>query len=164
VVGTHRTEVGDGRLTLTLAYNYNENEVTRANPNVISRDQRVTIENLAPKHRANLSSNWSYQDWSINGRMNYYSTWINEIDYAGQTFSAETTLDLDVSYRLSDSYAISLGVNNLGDVRPDKIKQSATNDVFPLTGGLSNGTVYPRNGGPFGINGRFTYLRLAADF
>jgi len=164
VVGTHRTEVGDGRLTLTLAYNYNENEVTRANPNVISRDQRVTIENLAPKHRVNLSSNWSYQDWSINGRMNYYSKWINEIDYAGQTFGAETTLDLDVSYRLADSYAISLGVNNLGDVRPDKIKQSATNDVFPLTGGLTNGTVYPRNGGPFGINGRFTYLRLAVDF
>jgi iron complex outermembrane receptor protein len=55
-------------------------------------------------------------------------------------------------------------VNNLGDVRPDRIKQSATVNVYPLTGGTAAGEVYPRNGGPFGINGRFMYLRLTADF
>ena len=164
VVGTHRTELGSGRLTLTLAYNYNENEVTRANANVISREQRVTIENLAPRHRANLSGNWSFQDWSINGRMNHYSKWINEIDYAGQTFGAETTVDLDITRTLAERYSITLGVNNLGDVRPDRIKQSATVNVYPLTGGTAAGEVYPRNGGPFGINGRFMYLRLTADF
>jgi iron complex outermembrane receptor protein len=32
--------------------------------------------------------------------------------------------------------------------------------VYPLTGGTSDGQVFPRNGGPFDFNGGFYYTRL----
>jgi len=164
VVGTHNTELAGARVALTLAYNYNENEVTRANASVIANDQRITIENLAPKHRVIFSTNWSYQNWSINGRANYYSKWINQIDYPGQEFGAETTADLDVNYTVAEKYTVTLGVNNVFNTKPDKLKQTSAINIFPLTGGADNGSVYPRNGGPFGINGGFWYVRLKADF
>jgi iron complex outermembrane receptor protein len=164
VVGTHNTELAGARVAFTLAYNYNENEVTRANATVIANDQRITIENLAPKHRANFNTNWSFQNWSINGRLNYYSKWINEIDYPGQAFGAETTADLDVNYTVAEKYTVTLGANNLLNTKPDKLKQTSAINIFPLTGGADNGSVYPRNGGPFGINGGFWYVRLKADF
>lgn len=164
IVGTHKTEVLGGATTLTLAYNYNKNEVTRANANVISRAQIVTIQNLAPKHRANFNVNWSSDKWTLNGRVNYYGEWLTEIEYPGQTFGAKATADLDVSYQVNDNYAITVGAQNLFSEVPDKIAQSASNNVFPLTGGLADGQIYPRSGGPFGINGGFWYVRLKASY
>jgi iron complex outermembrane recepter protein len=169
VVATHNTELAGARLAFTAAYNYNENEVTRANPNVISTAQRITVENLAPKHRLNFNTNWSLENWTVNGRLNYYGEWINQIDYPNQTFDAKTTADLDVSYTIKEKYTITVGASNLGNVKPDKIKQSPIGaataiNVFPLTGSLADGQIYPRNGGPFGINGGFWYVRLKADF
>jgi iron complex outermembrane receptor protein len=47
---------------------------------------------------------------------------------------------------------------------PDKVKNSAVNAVYVLTHSLDNGMVYPRNGGPFGLNGGLWYVRLKAKF
>ena len=43
-------------------------------------------------------------------------------------------------------------------------QNSAVNPVYALTNSLENGTVYPRNGGPFGINGGFWYVRLRVKY
>lgn len=164
IVGTHVTELFDARVTFTLAYNRNENEVTRANPGVISRAQTITIENLAPKDRLNLSSNWSWGDLTVNARANYFGKWQVEIDYPGQVFDAKTTFDLDVSYDITENYTITVGAQNLFSEYPDRIAQSAAVNVFPVTGGLADGQVYPRGGGPFGMNGGFWYVNLRASF
>jgi len=47
---------------------------------------------------------------------------------------------------------------------PDKVDATADAPIYVITGGTENGTVYPRNGGPFGINGAFWYARLQAKF
>jgi iron complex outermembrane receptor protein len=47
---------------------------------------------------------------------------------------------------------------------PDKIAQSSSINVFPISGGLADGQVYPRSGGPFGMNGGFGYVSLKANF
>ena len=39
-----------------------------------------------------------------------------------------------------------------------------TNPVYPIVGGLADGQVYPRNGGPFGFNGAFWYMSLRINF
>lgn len=168
VVGTHVTDLFNARATFTLAYNRNENEVTRANPGVISQAQTITIENLAPKDRLNLSANLAWDKLTLNLRANYFGKWRVELDYPNQVFGAKTTFDLDASYKLSDNYTISFGAQNLFNTYPDKIAQCNTPgcnvNVFPITGGLNDGQVYPRGGGPFGINGGFGYISLKATF
>lgn len=164
LVGTYRTDVGAGNLGLTLAYNYNKNEVTKFDPDAIGEAQIITAERLAPNHRANLQGSWSVGDWTINAVERYYGDWRAEADYPGQVFSAKFTTDLDVSYTLMEKYKLTVGASNVFDARPDKIRQSDTNPVFPLVGGTADGQVYPRNGGPFGFNGTFWYATVRIDF
>jgi hypothetical protein len=36
--------------------------------------------------------------------------------------------------------------------------------IYPANGGKADGELYPRTGGPFGLNGAFWYVRLSAAF
>ncbi len=164
LVGTYTTGLGAGDLAITLAYNYNDNEVTDFDPAAIGPAQIITAERLAPSHRANLQLGWTFGDWWINAVQHYYGDWRAETDYPGQTFGAEYTTDLNVSYTFMEKYTLTLGGMNVFDAYPDKIAQSDTNSVFPIVGGLLDGSVYPRNGGPFGFNGAFWYMTLRVNF
>lgn len=163
-VTTYRTQLVGGPLSLTLAYNYNKSKVTDFDPAVISAAQRFNISNLPPKHRANFAANWQIGGFTINARENYYSSWANQLEYPGQRFGSKFLTDLDISYTFADHYTLTLGANNLFNARPDKIAPTATNPIYQLTGSLADGQVYPRSGGPFGINGGFYYARVAIDF
>ena len=164
-------------MTWTLAYNYNHSKVTSFKPGVISLGQRLDVAHLAPNHRATLSANWTHGPLSINARENYYGSWIDVIDYcqtqvgsgcnnptSWQTFGAKFTTDVDVSYTFLRYITLTLGANNLFNTYPDKVANSAVNPVYVLTHSLDNGTVYPRSGGPFGINGGFYYAKLRFKF
>lgn len=159
-VANYRTRLLDGGLNLTVAYNYNESEVTNFNPSVISAAQRFNIANLPPKHRLNASANWQIGDFQTNARVNYFSSWANQLEYPGQRFSGKATADLDLSYTFAEHYTLTVGANNIFDTYPDKINPSTTNPIYALTSSLADGQVYPRSGGPFGINGGFYYARL----
>jgi iron complex outermembrane receptor protein len=63
-----------------------------------------------------------------------------------------------------DHFTLSVGANNLFDEYPDKIAASTFNPIFELTDSLGDGQVYPRNGGPFGLNGGFWYVRLRVNY
>lgn len=164
VVGTYRSDFGGGKLNLTLAYNYNKNKVTRFVPGTISAAQVSDAENLAPKHRLNLMANWSRGPLAVNLSEHYYSSWSDSNDYPGQVFGAKWTTDLDVSYTFADHFTLSVGSTNLFNTYPDKIMPTAANPIYPLTGSTADGQIYPRNGGPFGFNGGFWYVRARVKF
>lgn len=163
-VATYRTDFAGGSLNATLAYAYNKSKVTDFNPSVISADQRFNISNLPPKHRLNASANWQIGDFQVNGRVNYFSSWANRLEYPGQRFSGKATVDLDASYTFMDHYTLTVGANNLLDTYPDRIAPTTTNPIYALTDSLADGQVYPRSGGPFGINGGFYYVRLRVKY
>ena len=163
-VASYRTRLMDGPLNLTMAYAYNESEVTSFNPSVISADQRFNIANLPPRHRINTSANWQLGDFQMNARVNYYSSWANQLEYPGQRFGGKATADLDLSYTFMDHFTLTVGANNILDTYPDKIKASTTNPIFLSTGSLADGQIYPRSGGPFGINGGFYYARIRIKY
>ena len=64
----------------------------------------------------------------------------------------------------AQNITVAVGGKNIFNAYPDRIVNSASNKVYPQTGGLVDGEVYPRTGGPFGFNGAFFYFRLAAKF
>jgi iron complex outermembrane recepter protein len=164
LIGSYRTDAFGGKLTTTLAYNYNKSKVTKFDANVISAAQRSDISNFAPKHRIILSSGLQVGDFSINTRQNYYSSWSTQNDYPGQVFGAKFTSDLDASYTFADHYTLTIGANNLFNTKPDRIKGTTANPIFALTGSTGDGQVYPRSGGPFGINGGFWYVRVKVKY
>lgn len=184
VVGTLRTDFIFGKLTLTAAYNYNTTAVSKVKSttlfgttvNTASARQIVNIDRFAPNHRANLTATVDDGPFSITLRGNYYGPWRDDIDYntdanlaagnPGQEFRAKVTTDLDVSYTFAKMFTLTVGAQNLFNVYPDKLRQNSAAGVyiFPLTGGNDVGSVYPRPGGPFGINGGFYYTRLRVKF
>lgn len=177
LVGTYRTGLANGDLNLTLAYNYNKTKVTKFDPASISRAQIVDAERLAPSHRANLQATWKLGNFTLNAIEHFYGSWRSERDYPalppaqqlpgtplGQKFGSKFTTDVELSYTFMDHFTLSVGANNLFDQYPDRIKASLANPIFLLTDSLSDGQVYPRNGGPFGINGGFWYTRLRVKY
>jgi len=191
VVANYRTDLAGGDLNLTLAYNYNMSKVTDFDPGVIGQTQVIDIKRLAPNHRASFAANWSMDNWAVNLRESYYGVWRDSNDYPirvgnvscpsgvspavgdtttpcsiidGQHFGAKFITDLDVSYTFMEKYTLTVGANNLFNTYPDKIDATISNRIYALTNSLDNGSVYPRSGGPFGINGGFWYARLRVKY
>jgi iron complex outermembrane receptor protein len=163
-VGTFVPEMPTGSLSLTLAYNYNDTEVTEYDEDIIGDAQRTDIEGIIPKHRGTFTANYSIGDFTLTARENYYSSFTLEQEFPGQTFSSKATTDLEASYTLAERYTVALGAINVFNTYPDKIKASDANPIYVLTNSLSNGQVYPNSGGPFGANGGFWYARVNVKF
>ena len=181
-VANYRTELMGGPLNFTLAYSYNNLKsknikLTTTGQPLVSLQQQYNIANLAPQNRVTASAAWQVANFTINARANYYGEWSNALEYnlvapvAGATtaplsqiFSAKTLFDLDVSYTFAEHYTLTLGANNLFNTFPDKIAASPVNPIYALSGGLNDGQVYPRSGGPFGMNGGFYYARVRVKF
>jgi iron complex outermembrane recepter protein len=168
-VANYRTDLMGGPLNLTLAYSYNALKAknikrSRSGQPLISADQEFNIANLAPQNRITASAGWQIGGFSTNLRANYYGSFANQLEYPGQRFGAKTLFDLDASYTFAEHFTLTVGANNLFNVFPDKIKATTTNPIFIATGGLNDGQVYPRSGGPFGMNGGFYYARLRIKY
>jgi len=164
LVGTYLFHVGAGTLSTTLAYNYNKTDVDSYDPTVISPARIIDIQHYAPNNRVNLNLDYHLDKLIVSVHENYYGSFRDQNDYAGQLFASKTTTDLDVSYEVWKNVTVAIGGRNVFNAYPDKIANSAANHVYPQTGGLVDGEVYPRTGGPFGFNGAFYYLRADAKF
>lgn len=173
-VGTYHTNVGSDRYNVSLAYNYNKSTADKYDPAAIATYQIIDIQHLAPNNRATLSGSWGRGNVTVNLRENYFGSWVDANDYptahaggnvtAGQQFGAKFTTDLDVGCNFFEHYTATLGAANLFNTHPDKIMNTADNPIMALTGGTTDGQVYPRSGGPFGINGAFYYVSIRAKF
>jgi iron complex outermembrane receptor protein len=63
-----------------------------------------------------------------------------------------------------EHYTVTVGANNLFNTHPDRIRNTADNPIYVLTGSTADGQVYPRLGGPFGFNGGLWYVRLRVKY
>jgi iron complex outermembrane recepter protein len=164
VIGSYRSSLFGAQANFTLAYNYNKSKVTKFDPLVISNTQRSDIANFAPKHRIILSSGLTFGNFALNSRVNYYSKWSVQADYPGQVFGAKFTTDLDLSYTFAERFTLTAGANNLFNTKPDRIAPTTANPIFAVTNSTGDGQIYPRSGGPFGINGGFWYIRAKVKY
>jgi iron complex outermembrane receptor protein len=84
-----------------------------------------------------------------------YGHWVADpTGVFAQAFSGKTLADLSLSYRLSAGLVVTAGVENLGDVYPDKLVGAAV---------LATGYIYGDES-PFGLEGRAYFLRLQARY
>ncbi len=165
-VTTYNTRIGDlGSLRLSAAFNYNKTKIAQVADNpaelaglnleLFNRQQQGIITDNTPTTKLVLSG-----DWTISGlNLNLRGTRYGKIDYIQSTANldqharAKWITDMDVSYKLTDSTTIAVGVNNLFDVYPDEMTLTNT------TGGPN----FMANS-PFGFYGGYYYGRLTVRF
>jgi len=206
IVANERIALGAaGRLLLTAAANFNKTEVTSFNSSsstinndvtvgvnnlqnrLFDRQQRTRLERGNPRSKVNLSAAYTVGKFGVEAR----TVRFGEIQSADanparanldQTFSAKWITDLTVSVQLAKQLGLTLGVNNLFDVYPDKIyvdpRNNANNfNAPPLTASGAIDTTRPDlsynssldnsnrgrflySANQFGFNGAYYFGRL----
>ena len=155
-------ELGPGSLTVDLRHNFNEQEVSNVIANTINASRVFDLENQVPEQRTTLS--FDYQTGEMFGgyvRINRYGSW----ESTGGLFSpgdasdaasygSEVLVDIEATLTLNEMFRITVGAENVFDVEPD-LEQDAILGVLGARTAITS---------PFGNNGGFWYVRLAADF
>lgn len=156
---------GSGNLRLQAAYNRTDTDLTGSitTPpalvgleNVLfDREQTQRVTCAQPKDNVRLTADWQRGGLNALVRGSRYGEYCFPTNVVAndQTFSAKFLTDLELSYR-RDHYTIGLGVQNLFDTFPDKLRTANSSFLVQTFPSIS----------PFGFNGRFLYARLAYRF
>ena len=157
LVGSYATELGAGRLNLTLGWNYNKTEVDKGTTGVATNaSQRVVFEERLPRQKGTLSANYEVGSWSLLGKLRHYGAWTDSSGNATgdifQRFGAMQFFDLAVSYRINAMHTLRVGADNLFDRYPDEASFQA-----------SRGLIYSRNA-PYDTDGRNVYAEYRLSF
>lgn len=141
LVINYRVPLGSNKLSFSLLYNHNENEVDEGINNIPSvfigqedvyfgDKERSIIETNNPQDKGIFTIDYSTNKLMIMLRNTYWGKVTrNEDPFGGpQVHSSKLTTDLSVSYNLTDKLALTAGANNLFDVFPDR--QIAENSYF----------------------------------
>ncbi|MDQ3606980.1 MAG: TonB-dependent receptor, partial [Gemmatimonadota bacterium] len=173
VVGNYGVLLGNaGLLRLVGGYNQSRSKVTRVSETppelsafqstLFDRIERGRIEQGQPRNNINLTVNYTLGGLGLNLHNQRFGE-VSQLaaDPTGaldQTFSAKWITDLDVSYRVLERLRVAVGANNLFDVYPDEWLDWDRG----VQGALTTSGIYRYPGGtaPFGMNGRFVYMRL----
>jgi iron complex outermembrane recepter protein len=142
---------GDANTDLSVAYNYNETEVTGQTQvngvNPVSDGTVFNIENNLPNHRVSATAVRRMDKFSAMLRANVYGGTVDERGTREEVAST-VLLDLEVTYNVNPNFTIIAGANNLLNTFPTKIDTR-----------LSQGMPYPRRT-PIGYNGGVGFVRL----
>ncbi|OLU14812.1 ligand-gated channel [Pseudomonas sp. PA1(2017)] len=166
IVADHTTPfaAGWGQVRWSAAFNWNKTTIEgiRANPsalsdsgiNLIGRDREGDLTEATPKTKWILGANWTVDNLAINLQTTRYgkvkTLAVNES--GDRAFNARWLTDLDISYTFAEQLTLSVGGNNIFDVRPSK------NAVY------SNLGLAPYGNPPFYPGGGSWYAKLAYDF
>ncbi|WP_270374217.1 TonB-dependent receptor plug domain-containing protein [Marinicauda sp. Alg238-R41] len=156
VVATYGFDLGQGAMSVTGAYSYNETEVTgEAASGVFNDVSRTVFEEGLPQHNVVLTADYMLGRFTLNARARYYGEWTDTDDSADvifQNFGSEVFVDLGLRADINENFAVRVGAENIFDTYPDGSRRQA-----------NRGLIYSRNA-PYDTDGGKYYLRLEASF
>jgi iron complex outermembrane receptor protein len=142
---------------------------------LFNRQQRTRLENGNPRSKILLTANYTLGKFGVEARsVRFGEVQTKDQDparsYLDQTFSAKWITDLTVSYQLIKQVGLTVGVNNLFNVYPDKVIVDPRNNPNNYTVGAtsysssvdnSNRGRFLYNANQFGFNGAYYFTRLS---
>jgi iron complex outermembrane receptor protein len=161
VVANYSADLFDGSSTFSLAYNWNETEVTKFS-DITGAFKVKRLEEDLPNHRGTFTWSQSWEDISMFTRVNYYGEYQGvHVDYDATAITADAavTVDFEVSYMFSDAITLSVGAQNIFDQEAERIN-------IPDSVGIANnnwGGVYYETS-PMGFNGGLYYVTASYNF
>lgn len=168
IVARYRFDIGEGRLDLTAAANFNDTKVTRTPdlptltnlaepPFLFDRGNRLTFEEGTPEVKVVLQGDYEQGPWGATAKLTHYDSVL--VPNNNPSFDYETgeaaLFDLEVRYAFPMGVRAALGANNLFDKYPN---------VTPGTINSPTGSIGFPSYSPFGFNGRFLYGRLSVNW
>ncbi|WEK01625.1 MAG: TonB-dependent receptor [Candidatus Sphingomonas phytovorans] len=150
-------QLGPGRATATIAYNYNDTRVTSAKSAAIPNDtQRRIFQERLPKHNATGSVAYDIGPVGLLARGRFYGAWTDITGNATgdlfQRFGSIALFDVSASYKFDEHFSIRVGAENVFNTYPDE----ATNQAV-------RGLIYSRNA-PYDTDGGQYYVRVGMKF
>jgi len=159
---TTNFDIGANRLVVDLRHNYNKHEVGEVAADTINASRVFDLENQVPNSRSTLS--FTYQTPKLFSgilRLNNFGSW----ESTGGLFSpgdasdvsaydSALLVDLEATFTFADNYDLTIGGENIFDTYPDD-EQDPVLQFLGVKYALTS---------PYGFNGGFWYVRLAARF
>ena len=157
VVLNYARNLGPGRVTATLAYNYNTTKVRSGTTAAIPNEtQRRIFEEQLPQHNATGTLGYNIGRFSLLLRGRYYGPWTdvsgNATGELFQRFGGIALFDVTAAYRFDEHFTLRAGAENVANTYPDE----ATNQAV-------RGLIYSRNA-PYDTDGGQYYVRLGVTF
>ncbi len=147
VVATYAPEVLEGDTVFSFLLNHTKTSVTDWDPETFGLDDINIYENAFPETRWNFTVRQDAGRFRIMARLNYFGDFFDRED--ALNYPGEYLVDLEATYRLTESFSISGGGQNIFNNYPET-NPGAFRGV---------GNLYPQSS-PFGFNGGYYYMRL----
>ena len=113
------------------------------------------LENGQPQRQANFTADWGHDRYGGLVRLNHYgATTQHPLDTGMIRIDAATVVDVEARFQ-AGTVRGALGINNLADKLPTELPKTHLSNILW-------GIRYPTET-PFGLFGRFAYLRLTVD-
>jgi iron complex outermembrane receptor protein len=167
IILSYTENIGSGKLSATLAGNYNDMEITKINTSeklkgkedvYLSARERAFILASAPKTKVNLNLNYKIDKFNANLQLVRFDK-VKLIGYNGaddyQLYGAKITTDLSFGYEFSKSFNLTIGSKNLFNRYPTL--QTAAVDGNTESGGIFDPV-------QMGFAGRQAFARLNFKF
>jgi iron complex outermembrane receptor protein len=162
VVATYSTNLMGGSTDVSAAYNYTDTEVSDQG-NVTSDSKVRRLEEGLPNHRATFTMDQQWENVSAFVRANYFGEYYAvHADWFGTDADSAMTIDVEVTYDISDNFNVSVGAQNIFDQEAEKIEGS-TGAVGEGVPGNVLGAIYYETS-PMGIEGSFWYVSAGYNF
>jgi len=166
VILSYNENIGSGKLTATLAGNYNDMEITKVNTSArlagkediyLSPRERAFILASAPKTKVNLNLNYKISKFNVNLQMVRFDK-VSLIGYDNleQVYNPKVTTDLSFGYEFSQSLNLTLGSKNIFNRYPTLQSAHVT------TGNTEAGGIFDPV--QMGFAGRQVFARLNFKF
>lgn len=159
IVANYGMELLGGDTKFSLAYNFNETEVDKFNPETTNSGKIQRLEEGIPQHRGTLTMAQTWEDVSMFVRANYfgeyYATHADDTsEWGSETAPSAVTIDVEASYFFNESLTFSVGVNNLFDKEAQRLKEGTLGAL---------GAIYYESG-PYDYNGGYYYVKATYNF
>jgi iron complex outermembrane receptor protein len=167
IILSYADNIGSGKLSATLAGNYNEMEITKVNASekligkedvYMSARERAFILASAPKTKVNLNLNYKISKFNANVQLVRFDK-VKLVGYGGaddyQFYGAKVTTDLSFGYEFSKNFNLTIGSKNLFNRYPTL--QTAHVDGNTESGGIFDPV-------QMGFAGRQAFARLNFKF
>ncbi|MCT2408401.1 TonB-dependent receptor [Chryseobacterium antibioticum] len=165
IIVSYTDNLGPGKLSATLAGNYNEMEITKVNTSdklqgkeniYMSPRERAFILASAPKTKINLNLNYKIDKFNANLQLVRFDK-VKLIGYndADQLYGAKVTTDISFGYEFSKNFNLTIGSKNLFNRYPTL--QTAAVDGNTESGGIFDPV-------QMGFSGRQAFARLNFKF
>jgi iron complex outermembrane receptor protein len=126
---------------------------------LFTRGDKGKVEQGQPKDKIILNVNYKTRKWIfnvINTRFGKTAFINNTTSSRDEFFSPKILTDVNLNYTLKSWLNIIIGVNNVFDVYPDRLKNYLNTNEGIL--------IYSNEASPFGYNGGYYFLSMAFNF